>query len=920
MSIIKIENFGGLLPRVSPRALPAGAAQVNSNLLATSVEFRPLLEDSVEGGVTAASNAKTLYRIAKTGAWITNALEKSYVRGQIADDATERTYVTTNDGSTYPVATDITLVERKLGVPKPSGITAAASVTAFYTETEYEKAVIDLPKQIKDAVVSSATALMLGASVTTVTNPDVSFMAHGSAATLPTTANGEYALMIAKVGGLLPAKYAALADPGFGGVDAVVGAVTYWAIPIKMQGRGYTINQSGLSGLLKLIKTPNQGAEPHTIGVDYTYTDQLATNADCDASAADVAAMYLPTAEPQKGLIDALNAAQQQVYATADAYNDVVTVSEFYQTADPSADITRAIEVFASRTVLSLQGTGFGVDATQAANFKASVIALFGSVASLAAAADPISGELQVDGVAIRGSINTLMTNAPISADLAARNKVLADVDSVFSVELAASVAPDYWKRTYPTTYPLSTAAAFGNTVTARANAFRDAIANVRIAAQRATIAYDDRTIALAAHIDDLYSMGAFKAALPDPDPVYTDTRSYIATFVTDWGEESAPCDPTLSLTIDTREAITVTLSAAAPTDRNLTHWRLYRTNTGSAGAAFQFVAEVPILTTDYADSVAAADLGEVCPSIGADGLAHWSEPPAALRGLVGMPNGIMAGYVDNYVSFCEPYHPYAWPVAYQIPLQHKITGLGVFGQTLFVGTTANPSFISGSDSMSMSEQMLPESQACVSARSIVSAQGGVLYASPDGICFASLSGVEVITTALFSREDWQALTPSSVFAVMHEGVYYFTYTGNGGGCYALDTLAKKLCRIVLSATAFFYDGSTDALYYVSGTAVKKAFATLRRTGIWRSPKIVMPRPKGFPWLQVDGDQSVGVSVTVRWYGDDSVTPRYTATLTSTKPVRMPSGMYLEHEVEIESKARITKVLLAGSTEELQAS
>ena len=49
MSVLKIQAFGGLVPRVSPRALPAGAAKRYENLLATSAELRPLPGDDPAG-------------------------------------------------------------------------------------------------------------------------------------------------------------------------------------------------------------------------------------------------------------------------------------------------------------------------------------------------------------------------------------------------------------------------------------------------------------------------------------------------------------------------------------------------------------------------------------------------------------------------------------------------------------------------------------------------------------------------------------------------------------------------------------------------------------------------------------------------------------------------------------------------------
>jgi hypothetical protein len=409
-----------------------------------------------------------------------------------------------------------------------------------------------------------------------------------------------------------------------------------------------------------------------------------------------------------------------------------------------------------------------------------------------------------------------------------------------------------------------------------------------------------------------------------DPDRLF-ESRFYFATYVTGWGEESAPSPVSAMLDIDQYSNATVTVSDGGIYRPLITHWRLYRSATGTSGAtSFQLVTELPVATITFEDTVKGEELGEVCPSItwlmppfrtDAAGVAKGSDP--YLRGLVGMPNGVMAGFVDNFVAFCDPYHPYAWPVEYQISLKHPVVGLGVFGQSLFVGTYANPSIISGADSSSMSEQMLDDAQGCASARSIVSAANGVLYASPDGICFASLNGVEVVTAGLYAREDWQKLNPESVVAVMHESVYYFVYSGNGGGCYALDFKVKKLSRVDISATALFSDSLTDALFYASGTQVKRAFSTGRRTGVWKSSVAVLPAQAGFAWLQVDGDQSVGTPATVKWYADGVL--RYTATVSSIQPVRLPAGRYLEHEIEITSAARITKVMLASSTPELQS-
>lgn len=144
MTTLKITQFGGQVPRVSPRALPAGAAQRYENLLATSTELRPLPGDkTVAAGL---AGARTLYRLGRTPAgtlrtgdtdgWLSDVDDKSYVKGQLNDDATERTVVTWNDGAQPPRVIDATGADRLLGVPAPPKLTLTANVTDEFTRDE----------------------------------------------------------------------------------------------------------------------------------------------------------------------------------------------------------------------------------------------------------------------------------------------------------------------------------------------------------------------------------------------------------------------------------------------------------------------------------------------------------------------------------------------------------------------------------------------------------------------------------------------------------------------------------------------------------------------------------------------------------------------------------------------------------------
>lgn len=151
MAVLKVTNFGGEIPRVSPRALPADASQRNQNLLATSVEFRPLQGDTDIGAAPAGS--KSLYRLPRkldgslrtsdSDGWIADTADKSYVAGQLNDDATSRTSVAWNDGTQPPRVIDAKGANRLLGVPAPAKPTVTLVETSQFTREQASAWVLD---------------------------------------------------------------------------------------------------------------------------------------------------------------------------------------------------------------------------------------------------------------------------------------------------------------------------------------------------------------------------------------------------------------------------------------------------------------------------------------------------------------------------------------------------------------------------------------------------------------------------------------------------------------------------------------------------------------------------------------------------------------------------------------------------------
>lgn len=497
---------------------------------------------------------------------------------------------------------------------------------------------------------------------------------------------------------------------------------------------------------------------------------------------------------------------------------------------------------------------------------------------------------------------NTIINDDVLTANKEAAKGVLATINvNPDNAGLASYISSANWKNRpdWPTNLSVSTNQGFISSV---ATAIQEMIASANTVEQY----YVDQKAVLPIHFDNLYNELAISAKLPPTEDRIVDSRYYVYTYVTDRGEESAPSPVSDLVECDQNDTVNISITTA-PSDRYITNWRFYRSNTGASDAAFQFLDEGNITTLTGTDTAKSSDLQEVIPSL------TWAEPPPDLQGLTGMPNGVIAGFFGNTVAFCEPYIPYAWPVDYQISTEHPIVAMASFGQTLVVGTRGSPYYISGADSASMSAVKMDSRQSCVSARSMISVDGGVVYASPDGLCLANGQGIQVITQGIANREEWQALDPSSLVCAFHDGVVYLHAST---GTYTFNVLTGKLSTVTLGAvTTLYVDNITDKLYAASGTSVVSLFTSAtKRTAVWKSKVFVLPKPASFAWLTIESDFST--PLTVKWYGDGVL--RYTATVSSRLPVRLPAGEFLEHEIEISGTARWNSLTIASSTAELQ--
>lgn len=384
---------------------------------------------------------------------------------------------------------------------------------------------------------------------------------------------------------------------------------------------------------------------------------------------------------------------------------------------------------------------------------------------------------------------------------------------------------------------------------------------------------------------------------------------SYVYTYVTDWGWESAPSPPSTHLERPGDATVTVTGFAPVPAGNyHVDRIRIYRTQEGETVAGgFFFLREVAYGTPSTQDDL--RDLGETLPT------TTWLTPPDDLAGLTSLWNGMLAGISGNAVRFCEAYTPYAWPMEYDVvPPDSKPVGLGVFGQQLLVLTTGRPLLVAGSSPDAVDQMPMEFSQGCIAPRSIVGMGAGVAWASEDGLCWYGSGGARILTAGILTREDWQALKPATIIGKMYEGLYFGSYDdgsgrkgfmvdpGNDGGVYFMDA----------GYEALYFDELQDQLYVLDGTQVKRWDAGSRMTVRARSKEYALPRPVNFSTAEVVAD---AYPVQLRVFADG--VQRLAKSVPSREPFRLPGGfMARDWQLEVEGAHAVQSVALANSMQE----
>lgn len=387
------------------------------------------------------------------------------------------------------------------------------------------------------------------------------------------------------------------------------------------------------------------------------------------------------------------------------------------------------------------------------------------------------------------------------------------------------------------------------------------------------------------------------------------ETRFYTHTYVTATGEEGAPAAASAEVTIAIPDSsVTLNLPAVETNDNNITLRRIYRSATTDSSSGYYKVAELPIAQTTYVDS---KDTDELGAELETD---DYLPPPATMRGLCLMANGIAAGFDGNTVLFSGAYLPYAWPEANQLTTEDDVVAVAPIGTSLVVGTQGYPYVMTGVSPDSITAQKLTLPQACISKRSMVSLEGIVIYAAPDGLVGISESTATLLTEQIMTRAEWLDMKPSTLRAWGFEGKY-IGITDNGSFIY--DPKANTFRTISDSWNAAYNDLEADSLFLAKGTNL---YSWQSNDGdklefVWHSKPFVPAPGTSFSCCRIVSDDID--SIGVRFYTDGSLLFDIPIGTVPDTAFRLPAERANQWSVEVYGSAKVSRITLATSMEEL---
>lgn len=399
----------------------------------------------------------------------------------------------------------------------------------------------------------------------------------------------------------------------------------------------------------------------------------------------------------------------------------------------------------------------------------------------------------------------------------------------------------------------------------------------------------------------------------------------YLMTIIDANGDEGPPSPtskdangiPIATGSVQQGTTVTLSLPSVPSGAYNFGSSALKRIYRSASGGALELRGSVGPAVTTFSDVVSNGGLGVTMET------PYNDPPPSGLAGMCLMSGGFVMVFKGIDVMPSKAYAFHAFPEDYRVALPAPAVGWATFDDTCVVGTNSYPVKLVGTDPSSLQSVPLAAfPQACVSKRSMISAFGGVVFASSDGLCYVGSDGYAILTADLFTPSQWRdRFNPSSIHAYYYRGRYIGFYDlGNGTkGSFIFDKSSKvqpfSTCSIY--ADSGYFDVGRGALFLNVGGALVKWEAGDPMSMTWRSKKFVMPFETSFSVGNARGSSLSSLSMRFIGASGDlcSVTP--TSDLFT---FRMPAVRSSSMQIELSGTGTLVQLDIASSVAELKES
>ncbi|WP_031431836.1 hypothetical protein [Methylomicrobium agile] len=386
--------------------------------------------------------------------------------------------------------------------------------------------------------------------------------------------------------------------------------------------------------------------------------------------------------------------------------------------------------------------------------------------------------------------------------------------------------------------------------------------------------------------------------------------RYYVFTYVTPLGEEGPPSPPAL-IKVNDLQDVALAFVGEPLSGYNLgagARRRVYRTAQGTTDTTYLYVGEAPIEDLTMQDNLLDVSLGEILPS------TTWFPPPADLAGIMVTPNGFLVGFSGNAVCASEIGFPHAFNPLNQLSFSKPITGMAITGDSIIVLTEDAPYLVTGQRPEELSAVLIDHPQTCANRASIVNMGGYVMMASPDGLLSVTANDMAVASQQFFTRDQWQAYSPSTMRGFFYEGIYIgFSDTQ----AFMFDMRDEQTVLTELEGFNFiagYRDNQSDTLFLLDANGNIKSWETGSPSSMtWKSKPQRVPVPMCPAAIRVFASGPVTFNL---WA--DGINVVTNMLISGNSAARLPAGYKaIEFQLQITGSSSVDSVTIANSMKEL---